>query len=136
MFKLQFFHYSSELNKILGEKRGLYPEFVLDNVESEGSSRQMLLASAGVDAADESDSQPQPSISSPTPSDGKVRKPKMNSFQDKILHRVDTLRDERSEYHSKIIKYLENKEEREKVRDERAQRKLELLEKIAESLIK
>lgn len=74
--------------------------------------------------------------SSPAPPVVKVRRLKVTSFQEKILQRVDALRDEREEYHSKIVTFLQNKEDREKTRDERAQRKLTLLETIAASLKK
>lgn len=44
----KFSLYSSELDKIVGNKRGVFPEFVLDNVEVEGTSRSTLMENAGM----------------------------------------------------------------------------------------
>ncbi|XP_017469586.1 PREDICTED: uncharacterized protein LOC108361479 [Rhagoletis zephyria] len=112
------------------EQRGINPDFVLDNEELEGVSRD-----AGPPA--ESSSDADPSTNDDVPSCAPKRR-KVGS-NERTYEKIEEMAKERKEYHSKILELLERKEERAQRKEEMAQRKEEMARKkleLLEALVK
>lgn len=142
-----FYFYSSELDNILKEKRGVFPEFVLDE-QSDGMSRATLMENAGIDcepsgsgitqqkwnqiyvtftylSTGNNSSSNSPSSSDCTPT--KRTRISATSLQEQILRQITELRKDRSEYYKEKVALLKEKKELD-------ERKLRILEKIERKL--
>ncbi|XP_017486080.1 PREDICTED: uncharacterized protein LOC108374612 [Rhagoletis zephyria] len=122
--------YQNELEKVLGEQRGINPDFVLDNEELEGIARN-----AG--PPPESSSDVDPSTNDDVPSCAPKRRKVASN--ERTYQKLEEMARERKEYHSKVLVLLEKKEQRAQRKEEMAQRKEEMAQKkleLLEALVK
>ncbi|XP_073819821.1 uncharacterized protein isoform X1 [Musca autumnalis] len=108
--------FEMELDNLFGEKKSINPEYVLDNENVEGK------AGISVNMNENSDDSDTPSSPKKVSSEKKCIE-KCNPKQ-KALQVLQEIAEEKKNFHLGVLKHLEDKEKK-------ADRKLELLEKLA-----
>lgn len=132
------------MSNILGNRRSVVPEFILDSSDVEGLSRSKVIPEEINSDTDQSMIGKNILIynirtyfltslfsdDSPSCSTQPAKKKRFSGPKEKLLNKVKELIEEKKDFHSKILDILSKKEQRELEKEKRDRRKLELLEQL------